>query len=143
MLLRTTCLLVLVDRSYLSDEGDDSLCAVLVHVWEIDLVTEQHQPLAELDGGEDHAVGGAAVLAVVVKGLQQQLWGGGAGEVQTHNLAEEIGSEGTEEKGAHQLHWTSLTSISGRALSALNRVMVFPEPGGPHSTSGLCSASHV
>ena len=36
-----------------------------------------------------------------------------------------------------------LTSISGRALSALNSVMVFPLPGGPHNTIGLCSASHV
>lgn len=35
------------------------------------------------------------------------------------------------------------TSMSGRALRALKRVMVFPEPGGPHSTRGLCSASQV
>lgn len=26
------------------------------------------------------------------------------------------------------------TSMSGRALRAENRVMVFPEPGGPHNT---------
>ena len=35
------------------------------------------------------------------------------------------------------------TSISGRALKALKRVMVLPLPGGPQSTMGLCSASHV
>ena len=36
-----------------------------------------------------------------------------------------------------------LTSRSGNALRALNSVMVLPEPGGPQSTMGLCSASHV
>lgn len=38
---------------------------------------------------------------------------------------------------------TIITSISGRALRALNSVMVLPLPGGPQSTSGLCSASQV
>lgn len=76
------------NASYLSDEGDDSLCAILVHVWQIDLITEEHQPLAQLHRGEDHTVGGSAVLAVMIKGLQQQLRGGGTGEVQTHNLVE-------------------------------------------------------
>lgn len=65
------------DDSYLSDERNDSLRAVLVHVWQVDLVTEQHQPLAQLDGSKDHPVGSATVLAVMVKGFQQQLWGGG------------------------------------------------------------------
>lgn len=74
--------------SYLSNERDDSLCAVLVHIWQIDLITEQHQPLAQLDGSKDHAIGGSSVLTVMIKGFQQQLWGGGTGEVQTHNLVE-------------------------------------------------------
>lgn len=74
--------------SYLSDERDDSLCAILVHIRQIDLITEQHQPLAQLDRSEDHTVWSTAVLAVMIKGFQQQLWGGGTGEVQTHNLAE-------------------------------------------------------
>ena len=47
---------------YLSEEGDDPRCAISIHVGQIDLVTEQHQPLAQLDGGEDHNVGGTAVL---------------------------------------------------------------------------------
>lgn len=33
--------------------------------------------------------------------------------------------------------------MSGSARKALKSVMVLPEPGGPHSTKGLCSASHV
>lgn len=33
--------------------------------------------------------------------------------------------------------------MSGRALRALKSVMVLPDPGGPHSTRGLCSASQV
>lgn len=76
--------------SHLSEEGDDSLCAILVHVWQIDLITEQHQPLAQLDGGEDHTIGGAAILTVVVKSLQQQLWGGGTGEVEANNLSRNL-----------------------------------------------------
>lgn len=35
------------------------------------------------------------------------------------------------------------TSISGSDLRALNKVMVLPDPGGPHRTKGLCSASQV
>lgn len=73
---------------YLSDERNDSLCAVLVHVRQIDLITEQHQPLAQLDRGEDHTIGGTAVLAVMIKGFQQQLWGGRTGEVQADDLEE-------------------------------------------------------
>lgn len=37
----------------------------------------------------------------------------------------------------------SHTSISGRALKALKRVIVLPLPGGPQSSIGLCSASQV
>jgi hypothetical protein len=33
--------------------------------------------------------------------------------------------------------------MSGSDLSALNRVIVFPDPGGPHNTNGLCSANQV
>lgn len=68
-----------------TERGIQSL-TILVHAGEVDLVTEDHDPLAELDGGEHDPVGGAAVLTVVVKGLQHQLWGRGAGEVQTNNL---------------------------------------------------------
>ena len=35
------------------------------------------------------------------------------------------------------------TSISGKARKAENKVIVLPEPGGPHNTNGLCSASQV
>ena len=35
------------------------------------------------------------------------------------------------------------TSKSGRALSAEKSVIVFPDPGGPQRTIGLCSASQV
>src|SRR5258707_15871435 len=33
------------------------------------------------------------------------------------------------------------TSMSGNLRRALNKVMVLPDPGGPHSISGLCSDS--
>ena len=89
---------LVISLSHLSKEGDDPLRAVLVNVGQIDLVTEEHQPLAQLDGREHHSVGGAAVLTVVVEGLQQQLRGGGAGEVQTHNLSETKGRESGRKK---------------------------------------------
>lgn len=73
---------------YLSDERDDSLCAILVHVRQIDLITEQYQPLAELHWSKDHTVGRTAVFAVMIKCFQQQFWGGGTGEVQTNDLEE-------------------------------------------------------
>lgn len=65
-------------QTNLSDEGYDPLRPVLVHVWQVDLVAEQHQPLPELHRGQDDAVRGAPVLAVVVEGLQQELRGRGA-----------------------------------------------------------------
>src|ERR1700760_4279323 len=34
------------------------------------------------------------------------------------------------------------TSICSNFLRALNKVIVFPEPGGPQRISGLCSANH-
>lgn len=82
---------ILETASYLSEERDHPLCAILVHVWKIDLITEQHQPLAQLDRGKHNTVGGAAVLAVVIKSLEQQFWSGGAGEVQSDNLMESSG----------------------------------------------------
>lgn len=88
--------------AHLPDEGDDPLRPVFIHVWQVDLVTEQHQPLAQLHGGQHHPVRRAPVLAVVVEGLQQQLWGGGAGEVKAHNLRE--GSQLPEEQGRTAAH---------------------------------------
>ena len=41
------------------------------------------------------------------------------------------------------LHHPVHTSKSGSDLNAESKVMVFPLPGGPQSTIGLCSASHV
>ena len=59
---------------------------ILVHIGQVDLVAEQHEPLVEQDGRQHNAVGRLAVLAVVVKGLEHQLGCGGAGEVQAYNL---------------------------------------------------------
>lgn len=55
---------------YLSDERDYSLCAIFVHIWQIDLIAEQDQPLAQLHWSKDHTVGCTAVLAVMIKGFQ-------------------------------------------------------------------------
>jgi hypothetical protein len=36
----------------------------------------------------------------------------------------------------------NIISKSTRDLSVLIRVMVLPDPGGPHSKNGLCSLNH-
>lgn len=75
--------------SYLSNEGDDSLCAILVHVWQVDLITEKHQPLPQLHRCQHHTIRCTTVFTVVIKCLQQQLRCGGTGEVQTYNLQQD------------------------------------------------------
>ena len=61
---------------------------VLVEVGQVDLITKQHHPLAELDGSHDDSVGGPAVLTVVVKRLQEELGGRRAREVEAYDLGE-------------------------------------------------------
>ena len=59
---------------------------ILVQVWEVDFITEEDDPLAQLYGGHDHSIGGATILTVVVKRLQEKLWRGSTGEVKSNNL---------------------------------------------------------
>jgi hypothetical protein len=44
---------------------------ILVQVWQVDFITEEYDPLAQLYGGHDYSIGGAPILAVVVKRLQE------------------------------------------------------------------------
>lgn len=132
----------------LSDEGYDPLCPVFIHIWQVDFITEQNQPLPKLHRSQDDPIGRAPVLAVVVERLQQELWSGGAGEVKAHDLWK--GRQTRSCGRAHTQAPTTLvpaswcnTSMSGKARRALKSVMVLPDPGGPQRTSGLCSASQV
>ena len=59
---------------------------ILVQVREVDFITEEDDPLAQLYGGHDHSIGGATILTVVVKCLQEKLWRGSTGEVKSNNL---------------------------------------------------------
>ena len=59
---------------------------ILVQVWEVDFITEEDDPLAQLYGGHDHSIGGATILTVVVKRLQEKLWRGSTGKVESNNL---------------------------------------------------------
>ena len=94
---------------------------VFVQIREVDLITEQHQPLVQRNGRQDHTVGGLAVLAIRIECLEQQLRCGGTVEVENHHF--QVGTE------AYQ--------------RALKRTMILPDPGGLQSISGLCSASQV
>ena len=59
---------------------------ILVQVWEVDFITEEDNPLAQLNGGHDHSIGGPMILTVVVKCFQEKLWRGSTGEVKSNNL---------------------------------------------------------
>ena len=54
---------------------------ILVHVGQVDLVAEEHQPLVELQRRQHQSVGRLAVLAVVVEGLEHELGSGGTRKV--------------------------------------------------------------
>ena len=71
---------------HLSQEADNSLCAVFILTRQINLIAEHNEPLVELDWSQHGTGAGSLVFAVVVKGLQHQLWCGSAGEVQTYHL---------------------------------------------------------
>lgn len=71
---------------HLTQETDDSLCSILVHIRQVDFITEHHQPFPKLDWGQDDAIGGLPVLAVMVEGLENQLWCCGAGEVEADHF---------------------------------------------------------
>ena len=59
---------------------------ILIQVCEVDFITEEDDPLAQLYGCHDHSVGGPPILTVVVKRLQKKLWRGSTGEVKSNNL---------------------------------------------------------
>lgn len=77
---------VLWIETNLSDEGYDPLGPIFIHIWQVDFITEQHQPLSKLNRSQNNPVRRAPVLAVVIKSLQKQLWRSSTGEVETHHL---------------------------------------------------------
>ena len=104
---------------HLPQEGDHPLGAVVVHVRQVDLVTEHDQPDAQLHWREDHSVGSLSILAIVVEGLEQELGGGGRAEVESNDLHVRKGSQGREEghglsraRGAAKDHWLVLRQPS-------------------------------
>lgn len=104
---------------HLTQEADDSLGAILVHVRQIDFITEHHQPFPKLNWGQDDAIGGLPVLAVMVEGLEDQLWCRGTGEVEADHLQVRQRSQGREE--GHGLTRTWRTTQDQR--------LVFSQPG--------------
>ena len=64
------------------------LLTILIQVREIDLITEEHHPLAQLDGRHHNSIGGSSIFTVVVKCFQQQFRSSRRGEVQSNNLVQ-------------------------------------------------------
>ena len=61
-------------------------CTVFVIVRQVDLITEEHQPLPHLNRRHHGAVGCLPELTVLLKSLQQQLRSCGTGKVQSNHL---------------------------------------------------------
>lgn len=97
----------------LSRSAQGSLHTIFVSVGEVDLVTEEHHPLAKLDRSHHYAVGSPAVLTVVVKGLQQELRGCCTGEVQTHNLKKKKQVKKLQTSGKSKVHLQGLCYHKG------------------------------
>ena len=74
---------------WITSNLSQAILTILVQVGEVDLITEQYHPLAQLYWGHDHSIGGPAILTVVVEGLEEKLRGGSTGEVKTNNLRTE------------------------------------------------------
>ena len=70
---------------------------VFVHVGQVNLIAEQHEPLVELYGREHHTVRRLPVFTVVIERLEQQLRGRSTGEVQPDDLKVRQGAEGREQ----------------------------------------------
>ena len=62
------------------------LCTITIHVWKIDLITEQHHPLSKLYRSKDDSIRSSSVLTIMIESFQEQLRGGSTGEIQTNNL---------------------------------------------------------
>jgi hypothetical protein len=84
---------------HLPEEGDHDLGTVLVLVWQVDLVTKDHQPLAELTGTQDNTLWRFLVLAVVLESLQDQLGSRGRGKVDEDHF-----HVGEHLEGRHERH---------------------------------------
>jgi hypothetical protein len=72
--------------NYLTKEGNHTLCSILVQLRQVDLIAEQHEPLVQLYWSQHKAVGRLAILAIMVKCLQQKLWGRCTRKVQANHL---------------------------------------------------------
>lgn len=70
----------------LPKEGNDGHCSVFVRIRQIDLVTEDDQPLAWLFWSKDYAIDCLVVLAVVLELLHDEAWIGRRGEIYENHL---------------------------------------------------------
>ncbi|GKT85477.1 hypothetical protein Ct61P_03327 [Colletotrichum tofieldiae] len=103
----------------LTQEGDGSLCSVFIGGRQVDLITEDDQPSANLGRREHDSVQSLLVLAILLKGLDEEIGRCCAGEVETDNL-----HVGKLTKSAEQRH--SLTR-TGRATK--KQRLVLGQPG--------------
>ena len=72
--------------SDLSEERDDGHRLIFVSFWQVDFITEDHEPLGLHDWMHDEAVWSALHFGVVAQRVQQQLRRRRAGEVERHQL---------------------------------------------------------
>jgi hypothetical protein len=53
---------------------------------EVDFVAEDNQPPSDLHWGKNNTIWSLAVLSILLKGLQDELWRGSAGEAKTNDI---------------------------------------------------------
>jgi hypothetical protein len=80
----------------LTNKRYDPLSSVFIGGWEVDLVTEYHEPATQLNRGKKDAIGSLPVFTILLEGLQYQFWGRRAREVETNHLHVGKLSEGTK-----------------------------------------------
>ena len=127
----------------LTQERYDSLSAVFVRGWQIDFITKYNQPSRQLYRWQNNTIGSSAILAIVIKSFHKQFWSRRRRKVNVNDI--HILKNKNDQKIVSQvLQKTELIlKLTWRDRNADKSVIVFPDPGGPHKTSGLCSESHV
>ncbi|GJC94168.1 hypothetical protein ColKHC_02994 [Colletotrichum higginsianum] len=98
----------------LTQEGDGSLRSVFVGRGQVDFVAENDQPSADLGRREHYSVQGLLVLAVLLKGLDQEIRRRCAGEVETDNL--HVGKLAESAEQRHRLTRTGRTAKKQRLV---------------------------
>src|ERR1700722_20422771 len=83
------------------------LRAILVQGRQIDFITKDNEPAADLDWSKDNAVGCFSIFAVLFEGFQYQFCCGGTGKIETDNFHVREFTKGAEKSHGFARAWRS------------------------------------